>query len=397
VKQLIEKYSLEELCEAAENYFKHVKDWNYLLTKPFASPHEVPSLLINFAYLIKGLQLVAGLTVLDFGAGSCWASRFLNQMGCSVVSLDTSATALQIGKELKNRLPVIGSQPEHRFMHFNGTRIDLPDASVDRIFCHDAFHHVPNQSEVLDEMCRVLKKGGIAGFSEPGPNHSKSPQAQEEMRNHAIIENDIIIADVFEKAKRSGFTRMQLLCYSLEPIVALFDESNTLLEQDDLFATYIHHTVNYMQSHNTFFLHKGEISTHDSRYKDGLLAGIEVSVKPRTVQEGEDFLCEVTINNNSDKLWLASGGNIGAVNLGIHLYDADHNLIDSDWFRAHLSDQDVRPDERVQLQFRIPAPAGGKYQLEFDLVSEGVCWFETNGSQTQIVEVSVRKSGEFSS
>ena len=51
--------------------------------------------------------------MLDFGAGSCWASRFLNQMGCRVISLDTSLTALNIGKELKKKHLVFGNQRVH--------------------------------------------------------------------------------------------------------------------------------------------------------------------------------------------------------------------------------------------------------------------------------------------
>ena len=60
--------------------------------------------------------------------------------------------------------------------------------------CLDAFHHVPNPGLVLAELSRVLKEGGIAGFAEPGPEHSKSPQSQYEMKTFKVVENDVNVA-----------------------------------------------------------------------------------------------------------------------------------------------------------------------------------------------------------
>jgi ubiquinone/menaquinone biosynthesis C-methylase UbiE len=31
---------------------------------------------------------------------------------------------------------------------------------MDRIICHDGFHHIPNQAEIISELARVLKPGG---------------------------------------------------------------------------------------------------------------------------------------------------------------------------------------------------------------------------------------------
>ena len=124
-------------------------------------------MLINFAVVLQGLQLCPGMTVLEFGAGTCWAARMLTQLGCKVIACDVSATALQIGREHYNRNGPFGDQPAPEFLHFDGRRIDLADGSVDRVICLDAFHHVPNPDEVLLELARVLGPGSIAGFAEP--------------------------------------------------------------------------------------------------------------------------------------------------------------------------------------------------------------------------------------
>lgn len=41
------------------------------------------------------------------------------------------------------------------------TRLDLPEASVDMIFCHQLIHHVANQTGALRELYRVLAPGGM--------------------------------------------------------------------------------------------------------------------------------------------------------------------------------------------------------------------------------------------
>ena len=59
----------------------------------------------------------------------------------------------------------------------------------------------------LSEMGRVLRPGGIAGFSEPGPNHSRDPQSQHEMRRYGVPERDLVIEDVWALGRRSGVLR----------------------------------------------------------------------------------------------------------------------------------------------------------------------------------------------
>ena len=111
VRNLMAASSIEEHCALAENYFARLKDWTYHLAKPFGSFEDTPQLLINFAVVLQGLKLCPGLTVLEFGAGSCWTARMLTQLGCKVIACDVSATALQIGRELYRRNPPAGERP----------------------------------------------------------------------------------------------------------------------------------------------------------------------------------------------------------------------------------------------------------------------------------------------
>ena len=105
VRSLMAAKSLEEHCRLAEEYFARLNDWTHHLSKPFGSFDETPQLLVNLAVVLQGLQLCPGMTVLEFGAGTCWVARILTQLGCKVIAVDVSPTALRMGQELFLRHP----------------------------------------------------------------------------------------------------------------------------------------------------------------------------------------------------------------------------------------------------------------------------------------------------
>ncbi|HSC29035.1 MAG TPA: hypothetical protein VLD67_17295, partial [Vicinamibacterales bacterium] len=70
------------------------------------------------------------------------------------------------------------------------------------------------------------------------------------------------------------------------------------------------------------------------------------------------------------------------VRLGAQLCDRDLRLINRDFERAWLPDA-LSPGAAVEVPITITAPAKpGRYTLKFDLVSEGIDWFEACGSPT---------------
>ena len=206
---IIARHSVEELIETADEYYRGIADPTALMSRPFAYLHEAPVMLQNLGALLAGLQLGKTMTVLEFGAGTCWLSRCLAQLNCQPICCDASKAALDIGRRLFAEHPLIGPTVfAPVFLPFDGHRIELDDESVDRIVCFDALHHVPNVDEVMGELGRVLREGGIAGFSEPGRDHSRSAQAQYEMRDHRVLENDIDLRAIFAAARDAGFTQL---------------------------------------------------------------------------------------------------------------------------------------------------------------------------------------------
>jgi SAM-dependent methyltransferase len=392
VRQLVAESSVEELNQLAEEYFASLTSWDYHLAKPFGSLDDTPQLLINFAVVMQGLSLCPGLSVLEFGAGTCWASRFLNQLGCEVFAVDVSLTALRIGAELYRRQPLIGNKPEPRFLHFDGVRLDLPDQSVDRIICLDAFHHTPNPAQVLAEMCRVLKDGGIAGFAEPGPEHSKSPLSQYEMRTFKVIENDINIRAIWHDAKLAGFTDIKLAVFNVPPVHMELREFEDFLAGGKTTRDYVKTTRGFLQNQRNFFLYKGKPPRSDSRLRAGLTAQIKISPSTLTAKEGKPIIAQARVKNDGASIWLPRSAGLGAVHLGVHVYDSAGEIVRQSFHWEALTPGEGRPvlpDEEVGVEVNAPPLPKGKYILEFDMVSNDVCWFALNGSQQVKVPLEV--------
>lgn len=381
-KDLINSLSLDALCATADSYYRAISDPKHVLTKPFSSLLEGPQELYRLGLLLNGLQLGKGFRVLDFASGSCWLSRMLNQFGCETISIDVSTRALEIGRQLFELQPVVGgcvAAPE--FKPFNGRRIDLPDSSVDRIVCFDGFHHVPNQKQVLEEMCRIVREGGIAGFSEPGRNHSQGSQSQYEMSNYDVLENDIVVEDIVRLARESGFTDAYLKpLMDINATVSL-QEYLRLLETRTLPDHLIDSSIGAMYSGTVFFLMKGRLQ-RDSRSHVGLQHRLVVQPSELSATVDSCFTVELDAINTGVARWLATTArDIGAVMIGTHLYNKDFELINLDFCRCRLP-EDVEPESVLHTSMQIPSPKErGEYFITFDLVSEAVCWFENVGSQ----------------
>lgn len=385
VREFKKTMTVEELARTSEDYFAARTSWDALLAKPLSQIEDTPDVLNNFAHVLTGLQLLPGMTVLDFGAGSCWASRWLTQLGMAAIALDVSQTALKIGQALYARHPVFGERPRPRFLIFDGHRIALADASVDRILCLDTFHHLLNPDEVLREMSRVLKPGGSAGFSEPGPRHSRTAESQFEMRNFKVLEDDIDVREIWSSARQAGFERMNLAVYSPRPSLMSLPEFEDYLNGGAANQRFAEDTRAQMQGRRVFFLQKGgEAPPLDSRSRAGLAATLEVKLASATVKEGTPLRVQASITNSGRAAWLPASSKVGAVQLGCHLLDASGKMLKVVYFRQALIPGDglpVAPGKTVKIDARIPSPPKGRYVLEFDLLSESVGWFAISGSQ----------------
>ncbi len=383
VRELTETISIEELNRSAEDYFATISDREFHLTKPFSDAEETPHLLIDVATMIQGLRLRPGARVLEFGAGSGWLSRFLTQLGCRVILLDVSPTALQMARELYDRMPVLGDRPAPEFLLFDGRHIDLPDLSVDRIVSLHAFHHVPNPDQVLAEFGRILRPGGVAGFAEPGPNHSRSAQSQFEMRAYRVVENDVDVHAIWQTARSCGFGQVKLAVFHGLPFQVSLEQFDDLLGGGSTGAAWVTSTRVYLRNVRSFFLFKEGAETIDSHSREGLSCDIHLVEPELRAIEGQSLRVDVRVSNSGTARWLASDEAHGGVALGAHLYDEGGGMLDFGAYRGNLTEppREIGPGESVACRALLPPLPAGRYVIEFDCVSSQVMWFSQLGSR----------------
>jgi len=380
VREFLRTHSVEELNRSAEEYFARITDWTYLLAKPFAAPEDCAKLLIEFWATLLGLDVCATMEVLDFGPGSCWSSHFLTQMGCKVYACDISASALEIGKARYQRHPPFGNQPAPEFLVYDGYRFPLPDKSVDRVLCMHALHHVPNVSQVIGEMSRVLRDSGLAAFTEPGPDHSRDPVSQRELTD-GVLENDIVMEDIWRWARDAGFQRLELTVFPIERVSFSLENYERFVAGDPQPGrTVLEPIRKHASATRTFFLYKEADTTLWSTSIRGLGAELDVQISGSKFSSGV-IPAQVTVRNTGQATWLQAGGGAGSVRLGYHLRNLQTGEYNHDYGRAELNaaNRPIPPGESVSLPVDISAPAPGTYELTLDLVSELVCWFADQG------------------
>ena len=390
VAELVASRSLEDLNLAAERYFASMTDWEYQLAKPFSNAEESSSLLMNVAVLLQGLRVMPGATVLEFGAGTGWLARCLTQLGCRVILLDVSPTALEMARELYARLPPIGDRPAPEFLHFDGEHLDLPDLSVDRIVSFHAFHHVANPNTVLGELGRVLRPGGIAAFAEPGPHHSTTEQSQFEMRMFGVVENDVDVHALWHMAQAHGFRDLKLMVSHGRPFPVSLREFEDLLAGGPTSTAWTASTREHLRNARDFFLVKEGVERVDSRHASALACEVHASLVGAAT-EGSSLCFDLKVTNTGTAVWLPQDAPYGGVALGVHVHDAAKTRVTTAVLPDRLTDpaREIPPGETRQLRVCLPPQPAGRYVLEFDCVASRVAWFAQAGSHPETVTIEV--------
>lgn len=386
--EVIAGASIAEHCARAEQYFQQVEEPDRLLTKPFVSLNETPLLLYRLGLLLAGLKVAPTMRVLDFGAGTCWVSGILAGLQCHVICVDPSETALNLGRRLFADRPPPAGIDSPQFLRFDGETLPVASASVDRIICFDALHHVPNPGRILAEFHRVLKDGGLAGFSEPGRQHSQSPVSQYEMLHYGVIENDIKLEDVKRLADEAGFSQLLAAAESGFETWLDFSEAQQVWNQHTLPERWTTANLHSFHGRATFVLQKGQYLP-DSRLAEGLAGELHVAPDDIEVRAGEPLAFDVTVRNTGSARWLAHNTpDIGAVKIGAKVRLASAAASAPDVHRTHLP-HDLDPGQTCVVPVEMCLTEPGAYDVTLDLLDEQVVWFETLGLRPPTLHVVV--------
>jgi ubiquinone/menaquinone biosynthesis C-methylase UbiE len=403
--------------ESEREYLKRSASEKWERYKPFAPPGDFfltdgVDMIQDFACALKHLNPQQDDLILDLGAGPCWVSEWLQRLNLRSVAVDISLDMLRVGRQ---RLPegnvTVGDMEE------------LPFASetFDKVICLNSIHHIPNIRKAVFEVSRVLKKDGVALFSEPGKGHSKEPQSLAAMRDFGVLEQDVLIPKFLEYCEQAGFAELSIrpLSYALpnvsisandwpkwrsywlqyRPLRALQKFYRDTLEffglgkkgllQFDFHAvTLMRVLTNAMETHPILVAYKKAVSRDE---KDEYNALIKILEAPSVTQEAREILIQLQLENRGQLTWLAEPShNRPFVQLGIQLLDADQKLLEKDYFRQRLPTS-MPPESKQRLTFKIPMiKTSGKHFLKFDLVHEGVTWFELKGSPVVVHPIETR-------
>jgi hypothetical protein len=263
----------------------------------------------------------------------------------------------------------------------------------------------------IREVGRVLTDDGVALFSEPGLGHREAAVSTAAMRDFGVLEQDVLIADFARAARDAGFrdVRIKTLSYTIpefdltpeewhawsrlaaskRPVRALEKIIRGIAEFlglgkrgvlfEEAFGMSLVRTLRHaMEDHPIIVASKAPLDS--LRTPERRLARIEVDVGDR-MQRGGIVPVRASVTNRGSATWPAvSRSGTGHVRLGIQLLDEAGRLLARDYHRIALP-RDVAPGGSIDVSFTCLAPdAPGTYLLKFDLVVEGVIWFEAAGS-----------------
>jgi ubiquinone/menaquinone biosynthesis C-methylase UbiE len=393
--------------QAEKEYLARTGSSSWERVKPFSQPGAdtlagSAQLLHDFAVAMMALKPAPGDLVLDLGAGGGWCSDLLGRLNRRSVAVDISLDMLRTARSRPGGAAIRAVTGDLEALPFRS-------ASFHKALCLNAIHHVPDIPAAVREIGRVLTDDGTALFLEPGRGHANTALSTSAMRDYGVLEQDVIIADFAEACRAAGFrdVRVHTLLHAIpgfdlplerwqrwaqavsqkRPYRAVKKMLRAAAEMlglgkrtflfEDAFSMSVLRALCHASEDNPIILASKAVA---STATDRRAARIEVGL-PNRVARGASFPARATLTNVGPTAWQAmSRTGVGHVALGVQLLDESARIIVRDFHRVSLPG-DVTPGTSVAVSFDCPAPADpGVFVLKFDLVAEGVTWFEAEGS-----------------
>jgi SAM-dependent methyltransferase len=341
--------------------------------------------LFDFAVACELLAPRPDDLVLDLAAGTGWASELLCRLGVRTVSIDLSEEMLRRSRQRMASDSRLIFRDQCGFVVARGQSLPFAAESFDAVLCMNALHHLPSFGEALGEVHRVLKAGGRAVFSEPGATHAVQPLSRFRMREESILEKSVSLPLIHRLAIAAGFSRMRVVPLRSAGAYA-FDYSASTGDEPPLRQMWDDTLELYPREHARFVLYKGDDRPADTLLPAPQLAGrlqaqIEILRGAPVAAAGASLTDRLRIRNTGTVAWRARGRRFGGqVTCGLKICDASGEVLREDLGRTPLA-ADVEPGGQIEIDVNVAGQlAPGRYELRYDMVVEGVTWFEIQGS-----------------
>ena len=324
--------------------------------------------------------------VLDFAAGTCWASELLSRLAVRTVSIDLSVEMMRRGRARLAADSRLVFRDQASFVVARGQSLPFADASFDGVLCMNALHHLPSYAQALREIHRVLKPGGAAVFSEPGTTHASQPLSRFRMKEESVIEKNVSLPHIRRLAMQAGFSRMRIVPLR-SAATYVVDYAATSADADSLRTIWDETLRVGPGEHARFVLHKGDGPAADTLLPAAQLIGrlrarLSFEHVTQEIRAGSAFVDRIAVVNTGSVTWKARGRRFGGqVTCGLKICGADGDVLREDLGRTPLL-YDVPPGGRLLIEMHVaPGLDAGRYTLRYDMVVEGVTWFEFQGSE----------------
>ncbi len=379
--------SVERVSDLSEARTDERQDITTGLNFPlhWASAQHSWNYLFDFAIASNLLAPRPDDRVLDFAAGTCWATELLCRLGVRTVSIDLSVEMMRRGRERLATDARLVFRGEAAFVAARGQALPFGDGSFDGVLCMNALHHLPSYVEGLREIHRVLRPGGRVVFSEPGTAHAVQPLSAFRMRDEGVIEKNVSLPMIRRLAFEAGFSCMRVVPLRSSPAY-MFEYTGTSADEAPLRRMWDETLRLSPGEHARFVLTKGDDPPADTLLPADQLIGrlqarIVLESATATVRAGQAFTDRLRVANAGSVTWKARGRRFGGqVTCGLKVSHARGDVIREDLGRTALP-QDVAPDHEVALDVTVAGVLPpGDYRLHYDMVVEGVTWFEFQGS-----------------
>ncbi len=151
-------------------------------------------------YISKHNITLLNSSILDAGCGSGYSSKLISKRFCpkELIAFDYMPEQIEIAKK-KN--------PYAEYYVDDITEINQPNERFNAVFVFEILHHVPNWKQAIDELYRVIKKGGylfICEVNEDGVlfvdkylkfHHPKEARFSWQQFSKALIDANFIIEE----------------------------------------------------------------------------------------------------------------------------------------------------------------------------------------------------------
>ncbi len=146
----------------ADHWVRDTRFGAWLISSDFWVRYVLRDALLQLIQLI-GERRGRYASILDVGCGSGSALPLLDRRFAPQTLIgidpDTEMIARASARAARCRCTV-------ELRVGDAASLDLPDCSLDLIFCHQTFHHIRDPDRAAREFHRVLKAGGVLLFSE---------------------------------------------------------------------------------------------------------------------------------------------------------------------------------------------------------------------------------------